>query len=71
MNKVVIVTAYDWEGLYVDGKLAIERHSLNERDVLEALDIGYTVVAADEEWLVDRGNLPEYLKDVKREKRRK
>lgn len=31
----------DWIGLYIDGKLAMENHSLNENDMLRALGIGY------------------------------
>jgi hypothetical protein len=36
----------DWVGLYRDGLLLTEGHSLNERDALRALDIDFT----HEEW---------------------
>lgn len=30
MNKAILVQADDWEGLYIDGKLVEEGHTLNE-----------------------------------------
>lgn len=30
MKKAVLVESYDWEGLYIDGVLVKEGHSLNE-----------------------------------------
>lgn len=57
----------DWEGLYIDGKLVIENHSLQWWQVLYALKIEYDSFDADEEWLQEKGSLPNDLKDVKRE----
>jgi hypothetical protein len=30
MNKVILVCSEDWEGLYINGKLVKEGHTLNE-----------------------------------------
>lgn len=39
MTKFTFVTAEcgDWQALYIDGKLAAEGHSVNARDVLDAI----------------------------------
>jgi hypothetical protein len=43
MSKITLVASDDgdWIGLYKDGVLEAEGHSLNERQVLEALGIPY------------------------------
>lgn len=63
-KKVVFVSGDDWEGLYIDGKLVLENHSLEPRQVLDKLGIKYERRDADAEWLADTGNLPQDLKDV-------
>lgn len=63
--KATRVLAGDWEGLYIDGKLYAEGHSLRASDVLDALDIPTETVTVDEEWMEDEGQLPDSLKDVK------
>lgn len=57
----------DWEGLYVDGQLVAEGHTLKWWDVLRALSIDYNTINADEEWMYDVGRLPEKLDEVVRE----
>lgn len=39
MTKFTFVTAEcgDWQALYIDGKLAVEGHSVRARDVLDAI----------------------------------
>ena len=39
MTKFTFVTAEcgDWQALYIDDKLAVEGHSVNARDVLDAI----------------------------------
>ena len=39
MTKFTFVTAEcgDWQALYIDGKLAVEGHSIRARDVLDAI----------------------------------
>lgn len=56
----------DWEGLYVDGKLALQGHSLGRvQDVLEILGFDVLDRLTEEGWLEDIGYLPENMEDVK------
>jgi len=63
-SRVTLVLGGDWTGLYVNGWLAAENHSLSASDVLDALSIRYDVVPVDERWLEDNGSLPQRLDDV-------
>lgn len=56
----------DWEGLYVDGRLVFEGHSIQWRQMLEALDVDYNSFDCDQQWLFDNG-LPKELDKVKAE----
>jgi len=64
-HDVDIVYADDWEGLYINGKLVMEEHSLSTASIFEALGVEYDLFEADVEWLADRGNLPPKFEDVK------
>ena len=73
MKKVVLVLGDDWNGLYIDGKLEIENHSLSAYQALQTLslnshDFQLDQIVADEEWLEQKGCLPEELSDVKESK---
>lgn len=59
--KIVRVTAEggDWEGLYVDGVLKAEEHSLTSWHVLEALGLEYEDIEVGDPLLVwTLGRLP-------------
>lgn len=61
---VALVKFDDWEGLYIDGKLAREEHSLNLWSVLSIIQDKCEEITALEEVdvvydLADHGNLPE------------
>jgi len=64
--KITLVDGDDWQGLYVNGELVTQGHSIRAQDVCEVLGADYAFVSADYEWLDERGALPELLKDVKR-----
>lgn len=52
----------DWKGVYVDGVLVAEGHSLREEEVLDALDIDYTET---HDWNgEDYGRLPNTLEEA-------
>lgn len=51
----------DWVGLYVDGKLVDESHSLDPQRVMDALGIKYESRAV---YMVNIGRLPERLEDA-------
>jgi len=64
-SKITIVDGDSWEGLYIDGKLIIENHTLSLYDVLDAIGVKYKHVLVDDEWLYKHGTLPKKLSDVK------
>jgi hypothetical protein len=52
-------------GIYKDGKLMDEAHSLTYEDLASVLGITIKTIEADQEWLEDRGRLPCNLNEVK------
>lgn len=69
MAKLVLVRGDDWEGIYVDGNLLTEGHSI---EVMDAVQLAvthrvteYETQWADLTWLHDEGNLPRRLDEVK------
>lgn len=66
MKKIVFVEGDEWEGLYIDNKLATEDHSLSVFEVLDLIGVNYKVVYPDDDWLYKVGKLPERLGKVKR-----
>lgn len=65
-HKYTLVIADDWEGLYRDGELLTQGHSLSMFDVFGALGLDLGKVRPDNTWLEAEGLLPTYLEDVKR-----
>ncbi len=81
---VALVTGDDWEGLYIDGVIVNETHSIEAGDMMEFIveaqgkqnrpgdlcpQITYEHVWVDLDWLAEEGSLPAKLEDVKREQR--
>lgn len=70
MIKVAYVAGDDWCGVYIDGLLKDEGHSIGCLTLLElvALIGPFEVerIDANQPWLEDEGSLPEHLKDVVR-----
>lgn len=52
----------DWQGLYINGELEVEDHSLSPSQVLDALGIPHTAVSKD---LSDTGRCPLRLVEQK------
>ena len=76
MSEIDFVFVYgdDWEGLYANGRLVLEGHSIYFADVISYLlddKVGpyqirsYDSRPADWEWLEERGSLPKLLSKVK------
>ena len=61
---VVIAVFDDWNGIYIDGKLEYENHSLDHRNVLDALNIKYESIDVPMDEL-DIGRLPDNLEELK------
>lgn len=60
----VLVHGEDWSGLYLNGKLVYENHSISSETLLDCLEIPYDVRWVNEDWLFDFGSLPRTLGDV-------
>ena len=67
-KKIVFVGADDWAGMFIDGKLVAEGHSVESDTALTALGIEFEEKWADDEWLETLGRFPQDLKDVKFER---
>lgn len=68
MIDVVHVIAYEFEGLYVDGKLRDQDHTISVTDLAYAAKgepFTLKQVHVDEDWLMDTMELPENYSDVK------
>ena len=61
--KITLVQGEDWVGLYVDGKLKNQGHSLSPFEVCDALGVDNETVWADEH-LKEHGYCPPKLEDV-------
>lgn len=68
MKVVRVSNDDDWVGLYIDGEMVDQNHSLRDNDVLEALEergvIEYESFIVDSDWLYDQGYLPEELSEI-------
>jgi hypothetical protein len=62
---IKVVSADDWTGLYIDGKLKLENHNLHWDEILDAIGVDYESDVIDEDWMEANGRLPENLSDVK------
>lgn len=69
-KQLVYVNGDDWCGLYFNGNLQTQGHSLDFREVMETItEIGgtvnfWTTLDADMDWLGDHGILPLKLSEV-------
>ena len=63
--KICIVYGDDWEGLYIDGILHIQAHTITVHHLASALHVKLTTKAADQEWLEWLGRFPIELSEVK------
>lgn len=71
--KVDFVQCSDWEGLYINGTLRIERHNLCAQDVIEAFvealyGVDYSGHEIEDEYMESLGYLPTNFSDIEKEK---
>lgn len=64
-DRFVLVDGDSWMGLYVDGALAAEGHTISCSDLAAACGIPLVTVVCDDQWLVERGGFPPSLTEVK------
>lgn len=59
MDIKLVTNCDDWQGLYIDGKLITEGHSISLRDFADAVGVEYDRVEVSTAWLGRKvGNLP-------------
>lgn len=65
-KDIVLVNGEDREGVYVDGELKYEDHTLQSSELLDVLCVKHECKDIDEEFFVSsNGRLPKCLKDCK------
>lgn len=68
MSEMVFAQGDDWMGIYIDGVLQMEGHSISPLEAVQ-FAVGYGVrhaksLEVDLDWLHDRGDLPAEFDDV-------
>lgn len=64
-KEITIVSGDDWQGLYVDGKLVDEGHSIQLDTFARIMGIDLNEKEADFDWLEKEGRMPDNLSEVK------
>jgi len=64
-KRLTLVRGDDWEGLYLDGKLIWQGHTLESDVLLDLLQIENNTIWANLDWLHEQGGLPEELAEVR------
>ncbi|MBM7598232.1 hypothetical protein JOC34_000589 [Virgibacillus halotolerans] len=72
-KTITVVTGDDWSGVYIDGLLDREGHSIDCSDMLEIIDSykcfkNVADYEIDLEYLEDLGSLPYKFEDIPKEK---
>lgn len=63
---LVVIEGDDWVGLYVNGLLQSEGHSLHWPTILRRLGMDVQTYEVHDEWLLEQsGSLPRTLEDVR------
>ena len=65
--KYTLISGDDWCGLYKNGKLVTEGHSIKLTDFAKIIGIDLEVKWINQDWLENRGCLPKELSEVKYE----
>lgn len=71
MDKIVFVYADDWEGVYLDGNLLQQRHSIDAYELIQDLvRVGVTLGSTTSidsiearDWIMHEGYLPNTYKE--------
>ena len=67
IEKIALFWGDDWEGLYINGKLIYENHSIRAHEIITILEkhgMDATCVEVNDYWLMENGRLPEDATDV-------
>jgi hypothetical protein len=61
-SRYTIVSGDDWQGLYRDQVLVYEGHSIPQHVLAD--ELGFEIRWVDDEWLLERTDLPAFLNQV-------
>lgn len=67
IEKITLFWGEDWEGLYINGKLTIENHSIRSSEVIKVLEahgMEAASIEVDDDWLMAVERMPEDADDV-------
>jgi len=70
MNKKIDIISGEsgeWQGLYVDGELAYQNHSISWEDFVKVLEIPVGGFVVNDEWLENSVGLPRLLSSIPEE----
>ena len=70
LKKIKLVRGDDWMGLYIDKKLVYEGHDISEKMLLELCGIEFHSFEVNQEWMEDKGHLPEDFFSIPKSKLR-
>lgn len=67
-GTITIVSGEDWKGVYKNGRLITEGHTINIGELISVLGFGGPAyISVDQAWLEQNG-LPKNLRDLPKEK---
>ena len=67
VEKIALFWGDDWEGLYINGKLVYENHNVDAKVIMRELakhGMDAAEAEVDDDWLMEKGRLPEDATDV-------
>lgn len=64
-SKYTLVNGDDWQGLYKDGQIVAQNHSLSAYEILELVGVEFKSEWVNLDWLENIGHLPHNLDEVK------
>lgn len=66
--KINLIYSENWCGMYIDGRLQLNDHSLDVGQVLSLLGYSFTRQNVDDSWLEDIIDLPQSLNEIPADK---
>lgn len=64
-KEIVLACFDDWEGLYIDGKLVVEDHSITLESFARHAGVNLSEKQVNYDWMQYRSRFPENLSEVK------
>jgi hypothetical protein len=73
-SRLILLSADDWEGLFIDGELIDEGHEIRRTELVKAMktystfDVKFEYFSIEgQEWLEERGSFPMNFCDIPEE----